>query len=54
MSYFWRLVGITELNANPIDHLPITICGWTVVFCSYLVVTKNQTLYDIAYFWLFS
>lgn len=54
MSYFWRLVGIVELNANPVDHLPITVCGWAVIFCSYLAVTKNQTLYDIAYFWLFS
>lgn len=54
MSYFWRLVGVPSLGANPVDHLPITICGWAVIFCSYLVVTKNQTLFDIAYFWLFS
>lgn len=54
MSYFWRLVGVPSLNPNPYDHLPITICGWCVIFCSYLVVTKNQTLFDIAYFWLFS
>lgn len=54
MSYFWRLVGIEDLNANPVDHLPITVCGWCVIFCSYMVVTKSQSLYDIAYFWLFS
>ena len=54
MSYFWRLVGVTSLNANPVDHLPITVCGWCVIFCSYLMVTKNQTLFDIAYFWLLS
>lgn len=54
MSYYWRLVGISSLNPNPHEHLPITICGWSIVFCSYLVVTKNQTLYDIAYFWVFS
>ena len=54
MSYFWRLVGVPSLDANPIDHLPITVCGWSIVFCSYLVVTKSQSLYDIAYFWLFS
>lgn len=54
MSYFWRLVGVESLGANPIDHLPITVCGWSIVFCSYLVIGKSQTLYDIAYFWLFS
>lgn len=54
MSYFWRLVGVPSLNPNPVDHLPITVCGWSVIFCSFMVVGKNQTLFDIAYFWLFS
>ena len=54
MSYFWRLVGVESLNANPVDHLPITVCGWSIVFCSYLVIGKSQTLFDIAYFWLFA
>lgn len=54
MSYFWRLVGVTELNANPVEHLPITVCGWSIIFCSFLSVTKNQTLFDISYFWVFS
>ncbi len=54
MSYFWRLVGVTSLNPNPVDHLPITVCGWAVIFCSYMVIGKSQTLFDISYFWLFS
>lgn len=54
MSYFWRLVGVPALNPNPVDHLPITVCGWSVIFCSFLLVSKSQTLFDIAYFWLFS
>ena len=54
MAYFWRLVGVPSLGANPVDHLPITVCGWAVVFCSLLVLGKAQSLYDIAYFWLFS
>ena len=54
MSYFWRLVGVESLGANPIDHLPITVCGWSIVFCSYMVVGKSQSLFDISYFWLFS
>ncbi len=54
MSYFWRLVGVPSLGANPEDHLPITLCGWGVIFGSYMLVTKSQTLFDIPYFWLFS
>ncbi len=54
MSYYWRLVGVPSLGANPHEHLPITICGWGVIFCSFLVVTKCQTLFDVTYFWLFS
>ena len=54
MSYYWRLVGIPALGPNPADHLPITVCGWAVVFCSYMVIGKTQSLFDISYFWLFS
>ena len=54
MSYYWRLVGVPSLGPNPVDHLPITVCGWAVVFCSYMVVTKSQSLFDICYFWLLS
>lgn len=54
MSYYWRLVGIPSLEPNPIDHLPITVCGWALIFTSYLVLTKSQTLFDLSYFWLFA
>lgn len=54
MSYFWRLVGVPALQPNPVDHLPITVCGWAVIFCSYMVIGKSQILFDISYFWLFS
>ena len=54
MSYFWRLVNVSSLEKTPIDHLPITVCGWAIIFCSYLVVTKNKNLFDIAYFWVFA
>ncbi len=54
MSYYWRLVGLPELGPNPLDHLPITVCGWAVVMCSYMLIGKSQTLFDICYFWLLS
>ncbi len=54
MSYYWRLVGMPSLHPGPVENLPIGICTWTVIFCSFMVVGKNQTLFDIIYFWLFS
>ena len=54
MSYYWRLIGVPSLEPNPIDHLPITVCGWAVVLCSYMIIGKSQALFDIVYFWLFS
>ncbi len=54
MSYYWRLVGMPSLEPNPIDHLPIAVCGWVVIFGSYMVIGKSQTLFDICYFWLLS
>ena len=54
MSYYWRLATMPELGGNSVDHLPITVCGWGLIFCSYLVLTKSQSLFDITYFWLFS
>jgi len=54
MSYYWRLVGMPSLGANPVENLPIGVCGWAVIFCSFMVVGKSQWLFDIAYFWLMS
>lgn len=54
MSYYWRLIAIPSLGPNPVDHLPITVCGWVVVFSSYMLVGKSQTLFDISYFWAFA
>lgn len=54
MSYFWRLVGVQALEPNPVDHLPITVCGWAAIFASYMVIGKSQTLFDICYFWTFA
>lgn len=54
MSYYWRLVAIPSLGPNPVDHLPITVCGWVVVFSSYMLIGKSQTLFDLSYFWAFA
>lgn len=54
MSYYWRLAGAPWLAVGPAENLPIGVCGWAVIFCSYMVIGKNQTLFDIVYFWLLS
>ena len=54
MSYYWRLVALSSLETSAAEHLPITVCGWVVVFASYMVLGKSQTLFDICYFWLLS
>lgn len=54
MAYYWRLVAIPELGPNPVDNLPIAVCGWAAIFGSYMVIGKNQKLFDIIYFWLLS
>lgn len=54
MSYYWRLAGAPWLAAGPAENLPIGVCGWSAIFCSFMLVGKCQSLFDIVYFWIFS
>ena len=54
MSYYWRLASAPWLSAGPSEHLPIGVCGWAIIFCSFMMIGKSQRLFDIAYFWLLS
>ena len=54
MSYYWRLCGMPSLQTGPVENLPIGVCGWAVIFCSFMLVGKIQSLFDISYFWLLS
>ena len=54
MSYYWRLIAVPSLGPNPVDHLPIAVCGWAAILGSYMVVGKSKNLFDLIYFWLFS
>ena len=51
MAYYWRLVGIPELETSPQANLPIAVCGWLVILGCFMIVGKNQYLFDICYFW---
>ncbi|MBR5475019.1 MAG: TIGR02206 family membrane protein [Lachnospiraceae bacterium] len=54
MSYYWRLVGCPWLEPGPMENLPIGVCAWSVIFSSFMLAGKKQSLFDIVYFWLFS
>jgi hypothetical integral membrane protein (TIGR02206 family) len=54
MSYYWRMVGVPALEPTPTRDLPLSVCGWALILCSYMMVTRSQSLFDVAYFWLFS
>jgi hypothetical integral membrane protein (TIGR02206 family) len=54
MSYYWRLAACPWLSNGPSEHLPIGVCAWSVIFCSFMVIGKSQRLFDIVYFWLLS
>ncbi|MBO5867540.1 MAG: TIGR02206 family membrane protein [Oscillospiraceae bacterium] len=54
MAYYWRLVAIPSLGPNPVENLPIAVCGWVVILGSLMMVGKSQKLFDIIYFWIFS
>lgn len=54
MSYYWRLAAGPWLSGGPSEDLPLAVCGWAVIFCSFMLVGKSQWLFDVAYFWLLS
>ena len=54
MSYYWRLAAAPWLSGGPMESLPLGVCGWSVIFCAFMVIGKSQRLFDIAYFWLLS
>ena len=54
MSYYWRLAACPWLSGGPAENLPVGVCAWSVIFCSFMIIGKSQRLFDIAYFWLLS
>lgn len=54
MSYYWRLAACPWLSNGYSEVLPLGVCQWAVIFCSFMLIGKSQKLFDIAYFWLLS
>lgn len=54
MSYYWRLAAWPALSNGAVEHLPVGVCAWSIIFCSFMMIGKSQRLFDIVYFWLLS
>jgi len=54
MSYYWRLVAMPSLGPSAVENLPIGVCTWAAIFCSFMLIGKSQSLFDFCYFWLLS
>ena len=54
MSYYWRLAACPWLSGGPAESLPLGVCTWSVILCSFMLVGKSQRLFDLTYFWLLS
>ena len=52
MSYFWRLlyVGDETGQASMLIKLPLQVCQWSLISCIYMVLSKNQKLFDICFY----
>ncbi len=48
--YFWHYILIDTTFAY--KNLPITVCGWAIIFSSFMLFTKKQTFFDIVYFFV--
>ena len=54
MSYYWRLAANPAISNGVVEHLPVGVCTWAVIFSSFMLIGKSQKLFDIVYFWLLS
>lgn len=54
MSYYWRIASVPGMQSDITQHLPVGVCTWAAIFCSYMLIGKSQRLFDIVYFWLLS
>ena len=37
-----RLAGAPWLSGGPAENLPLGVCGWAAIFCSFMLAGKNQ------------
>ena len=52
MSYFWRLLYVgDELGSySLLIKLPLQVCQWSLIACVFMILSKNQKLFDFCFF----
>lgn len=52
MSYFWRLlyVGDEISQSSLLIKLPLQVCQWSLIACMFMILSKNQKLFDFCFF----
>lgn len=53
MSYYWRLLYVgpqDDMSNNFMDRLPLQVCEWTLMICSFMMLKKSPLLFDLTYF----
>ena len=52
MSFFWRLlyVGDEITQSSLLIKLPLQVCQWSLIACIFMILTKNQKLFDFCFF----
>ncbi len=55
MSYFWRLLYVGSGESGQIvsllDKLPLQVCEWTCIICSFMIMKKkNNWMFQICFF----
>ena len=51
MSYFWRLLYVGgEGNNTLMDRLPLQLCQWGLICCCYMIISKNEYLFNINFY----
>ena len=52
MSYYWRLmyVGSDWGYETMLPGLPLDVCFWGTLFCSFMIISKNDVLFGLNFF----
>lgn len=53
MSYYWRLLYVGPEfygYGTFMDRLPLQICEWTLMVCSFMMLKKSAWLFDMTFF----